>query len=134
GAEPALMQRGRAWSEGSTRDNVSQSRGEHLVAALAKDVREGALAQVSWIVAPYIMSEHPSAGPGYGQSLTARLLAAIVENPHVWSKTVFFFNYDENEGLFDHMPPYLPPLGPALCASTLSTEGHNYYPAPLALV
>src|SRR6185436_12404222 len=73
-ADPALMQRGRAWAEWSTKENAGASRGEHLVAALAKDVREGALPQVSWIVAPYIMCEHPSAGPGYGQSLTARLL------------------------------------------------------------
>ncbi len=133
GAAPALMQRGRAWSAGSTKDNVSQSRGEHLAAALAKDVREGALAQVSWIVAPYIMSEHPSAGPSYGQSLTARLLAAIVQNPDVWSKTVFLLNYDENDGLFDHMPPYLPALGPALGASTVSAEGENYRGEPVGL-
>ncbi len=132
-AEPALMQRGRSWAEGSTKDNVRDSRGEHLVAALVKDVREGTLPQVSWIVAPYIMCEHPSAGPGYGQSLTARLLAAIVENPEVWSKTVFLLNYDENDGLFDHMPPYLPALGPALGASTVSTDGENYGGEPVGL-
>jgi phospholipase C len=132
-ADPALMQRGRAWAEGSTKDNASQSRGEHLVAALAKDVREGALPQVSWIVAPYIMCEHPSAGPGYGQSLTARLLAAIVDNPEIWSKTVFLLNYDENDGFFDHVPPYLPAFGPALGASTVSVEGENYNGEPVGL-
>ena len=132
-ADPALIQRGRAWAEGSTKDNVRDSRGEHLAAALAKDVREGALPQVSWIVAPYVMCEHPSAGPGYGQSLTARLFAAIVENPEIWSKTVFLLNYDENDGLFDHMPPYLPALGPALGASTASVEGEHYGGEPVGL-
>jgi phospholipase C len=132
-ADPALMQRGRAWVEGSTKDNARASRGEHLVAALAKDVREGTLPQVSWIVAPYIMCEHPAAGPGYGQSLTARLLAAIVENPELWSKTVFLLNYDENDGLFDHVPPYLPALGGALGASTASTDGEAYGGEPVGL-
>ncbi|MBS0383716.1 MAG: phospholipase C, phosphocholine-specific [Proteobacteria bacterium] len=132
-ADAALMQRGRSWVEGSTKENAHDSRGEHLVAALAKDVREGTLPQVSWIVAPYIMCEHPAAGPGYGQSLTARLLAAIVDNPEIWSKTVLLLNYDENDGLFDHMPPYLPALGPALGASTASVEGENYGGEPVGL-
>jgi phospholipase C len=88
---------------------------------------------VSWIVAPYIMCEHPSAGPGYGQSLTARLLAAIVDTPEVWSKTVFLLNYDENDGLFDHMPPNLPALGPALGASTVSTDGEAFGGEPVGL-
>jgi phospholipase C len=132
-ADAALMQRGRGWAEGSTKENASDSRGEHMVAALAKDVRDGTLPQVSWIVAPYIMCEHPSAGAGYGQSLTARLLAAIVDNPEVWSKTVFLLNYDENDGLFDHMPPNLPALGPALGASTVSTEGESFGGEPVGL-
>lgn len=132
-ADAALMQRGRSWAEGSTKENAHDSRGEHLVAALAKDVREGTLPQVSWIVAPYIMCEHPSAGPGYGQSLTARLLAAIVDNPEIWSKTVFLLNYDENDGLFDHMPPPLPALGTALGASTVSTDGENFGGEPVGL-
>jgi phospholipase C len=132
-ADPTLMQRGRGWAEGSTKENAHDSRGEHLVAALANDVRNGTLPQVSWIVAPYIMCEHPSAGPGYGQSLTARLLAAIVDNPEVWSKTVFLLNYDENDGLFDHMPPNLPALGPALGASTVSMEGESFGGEPVGL-
>ncbi|MFZ2031093.1 MAG: phospholipase C, phosphocholine-specific [Vitreimonas sp.] len=132
-ADAALMQRGRGWAEGSTKENASASRGEHLVAALANDVRSGTLPQVSWIVAPYIMCEHPSAGPGYGQSLTARLLAAIVDNPELWSKTVFLLNYDENDGLFDHIPPPLPAVGPALGASTVSTEGESFGGEPVGL-
>src|SRR4030095_11821797 len=56
-----------------------------------------------------------------------------VDNPEVWSKTVFLLNYDENDGLFDHMPPYLPALGPALGASTVSVEDENYPAAPVGL-
>jgi len=39
-----------------------------------------------------------------GQSLTAGLLAGLTARPEVWSKTVFILNYDENDGLFDHVP------------------------------
>ena len=33
------------------------------------------------------------------------MLAALVSNPEVWSKTVLFHMYDENDGFFDHVPP-----------------------------
>lgn len=36
---------------------------------------------------------------------------AIAANPEVWAKTVFILNYDENDGLFDHVPPPVPPSG-----------------------
>jgi phospholipase C len=31
----------------------------------------------------------------------------------VWAKTVFILDYDENDGLFDHVVPPLPPAGTA---------------------
>ena len=33
------------------------------------------------------------------------MLDALTANPDVWSKTVLFINFDENDGFFDHMPP-----------------------------
>ena len=33
------------------------------------------------------------------------MLDALTSNPEVWSKTVLFINFDENDGFFDHMPP-----------------------------
>ena len=42
-----LYKRGRDWVAGSTQDNAYTSRGEHLIAAFAKDVREGTLPAVS---------------------------------------------------------------------------------------
>ncbi len=66
-AHPALLARGRGWPAGSNAQNAKTSRGEHLVAAFAADVQADRLPQVSWIVAPYILCEHPSATPGYGE-------------------------------------------------------------------
>jgi len=104
-----------------------------LIAAFAKDIAAGTLPQVSWIVAPYIMCEHPSASPGYGQALTAGLLAALAANPEVWSKTVFILNYDENDGFFDHMPPPLPAVNAGMGASNIDVAGESYGPEPVGL-
>src|ERR1700761_9672061 len=126
-----LYQRGRDWVAGSNPQNAKSSRGEHLVAAFAKDVAAGALPQVSWLVAPYIMCEHPSASPGYGQALTASLLEALADHPEVWSKTVFILNSDENDAFFAHMPPPLPAVNASMGASNVDVKGELYGEEPV---
>ncbi len=39
------------------------------------------------------------------------MLATLVSNREVWSKTVVFHMYDENDGFFDHVPPPTAPVG-----------------------
>jgi phospholipase C len=131
--DPALMERGRGCVAGSNAANAKSSRGEHLVAAFADDIARRRLPQVSWIVPSYIMSEHPAAPPGYGASLTARLLEALADHPEVWARTVFILNYDENDGFFDHVPPPLPAVGGALGASSVDTAGELYGSEPVGL-
>jgi phospholipase C len=130
GGRKGLIERARAWVKGSNKHNAKSSRGEHLVAAFAQDVAMDRLPQVSWIVAPYILCEHPSAAPGYGEALTFWLLDALAANPNVWAKTAFILNYDENDGFFDHMPPANPPLTPDLGASTVDMTGESYRGVP----
>jgi phospholipase C len=73
---------------------------------LRDDVIEGKLPQVSWIVATAEGSEHPGpSSPAQGADYTARVLEALTADPKVWSKTVLFVNFDENDGFFDHVPP-----------------------------
>lgn len=77
---------------------------------LKVDVEAGKLPQVSWIIAPAHYSEHPSAStPLQGAEYTARVLDALTANPDVWAKTVLLVNFDENDGLYDHVPPPCPP-------------------------
>jgi len=77
---------------------------------LAEDVKAGMLPQVSWVLPPALWSEHPApSSPAQGAEFTARVLDAITVNPEVWSKTVFFLTFDENDGRFDHVPPPAPP-------------------------
>lgn len=49
--------------------------------------------------------------PADGAAFVANKIDAIAANPDVWAKTVFILNYDENDGLFDHVPPPVPPPG-----------------------
>lgn len=77
------------------------------------DARNDRLPAVSWIIPTTIESEHPDYLPAAGADFVARKLEAIAANPAVWAKTAFILNYDENDGLFDHVPPPTPPAGTA---------------------
>ncbi|SHN09861.1 phosphocholine-specific phospholipase C [Rhizobacter sp. OV335] len=77
---------------------------------LKEDVLAGTLPQVTFIVATAEGSEHPGpSSPAQGADYTAKVLDALTANPGVWSKTVLFLNFDENDGFFDHVPPPAPP-------------------------
>jgi phospholipase C len=75
------------------------------------DIRAGTLPAVSWIIPPLGYDEHPSSPPALGEWFTSQVLAALVSNPKVWSKTVLFHMYDENDGFFDHVVPPVAPKG-----------------------
>lgn len=57
--------------------------------------------------------EHPPYLPAVGATVIHQLLDGLASNPKVWNKTVFFLNYDENDGFFDHVPPPTSPEGTA---------------------
>jgi len=71
------------------------------------------LPAVSWIMPTFGQSEHPDFMPADGAAFVASKLDAIAANPDVWAKTVFILNYDENDGIFDHVAPPVPPTGTA---------------------
>ncbi len=75
------------------------------------DVAQGTLPAVSWILPPLGYDEHPSSPPALGEWFTSQMLATLMSNPEVWSKTVVFHMYDENDGFFDHVPPPTAPAG-----------------------
>ncbi|MBX3241012.1 MAG: phospholipase C, phosphocholine-specific [Chitinophagaceae bacterium] len=73
---------------------------------LANDVKNKRLPAVSWVLPSQANSEHPGApsSPYRASNFTHEVLSAITSNPEVWSKTIFFLTFDENDGLFDHLP------------------------------
>jgi len=98
------------------------------------DVLANQLPQVSWIVAPESYTEHGNWPPNYGAWYVSQMLDALTANPEVWSKTVFFYVFDENDGFFDHIVPPTPPRSRAEGISTVGTahelfNGSPSYPA-----
>ncbi|WP_114240936.1 phosphocholine-specific phospholipase C [Dyella sp. C9] len=74
---------------------------------LRDDVLADRLPSVSWVLPTPLKSEHPGApsSAAQGGNFVEQVLAALTANAEVWSKTVFFLCFDENDGFFDHVPP-----------------------------
>ncbi|MBS1850924.1 MAG: phospholipase C, phosphocholine-specific [Acidobacteria bacterium] len=75
------------------------------------DAMHDKLPAVSWIITTSFQSEHPDYLPAAGAAYVASKIDAIAANPDVWAKTLFILNYDENDGIFDHVAPPVPPAG-----------------------
>lgn len=74
-----------------------------------QDVLSDSLPTVSWLAAPCNFSDHPGA-PWFGAWYVSEVLDILTQNPEVWKKTIFVLTYDENDGYFDHIAPFVPPL------------------------
>ena len=73
-----------------------------------EDVQGGKLPAVSWLVAPENFSDHPGA-PWYGAWYVSEVMDILTKDPAIWKKTIFILCYDENDGYFDHVPPFVAP-------------------------
>lgn len=95
------------YKEKSEERTVDVPKGD-ILHQFRSDVDNGKLPTVSWIVAPQKFSDHPSA-PWYGAWYSSEFLDILTKNPEVWKKTIFILTYDENDGYFDHIPPFTAP-------------------------
>jgi phospholipase C len=103
----------------------------HHLDKLKEDVLAGKLPQVSYVISPAKDSEHPGpSSPAQGADYTSRVVEALTADPKVWAKTVLLVMFDENDGLFDHVPPPAPPSRDASGAlqggSTVDTTGEYH--------
>lgn len=73
-----------------------------------EDVKNGTLPTVSWLMPPAHFSDHPGE-PWFGPWYVSEAMEILLQNPEVWKKTIFIVTYDENDGYFDHVPPYIVP-------------------------
>jgi phospholipase C len=94
--------------------------GNTYPAQFLADCAAGTLPQVSWVLGPVTMSEHPPAPVTHGEVVTAQVLNALLSNQAVWEKTALLITYDENGGFFDHVNP---PTAPAGTAGEFVTTG-----------
>ena len=95
------------YSENGTQRRVPVPRGD-ILHNFRKDVAEGTLPTVSWLVPPERVSDHPGSA-WYGAWYLSEVLNILTQNPRVWQETVFILTYDENDGYFDHVPPFVAP-------------------------
>lgn len=92
------------YNDGGTTRKMEIPKGD-VLHQFRQDVQSGKLPTVSWVVAPCNFSDHPGA-PWYGAWYLSEVLDILTQNPEVWKKTIFILNYDENDGYFDHIPPF----------------------------
>ena len=108
------------------RTGTQVAEGGTLFDHFRQDVSNNLLPQVSWLVAPEAYSEHPNWPANFGAYYISQILDALTANPAVWSRTVLFIAYDENDGFFDHAVPPTPPQHPAQGLSNVSVANEIY--------
>ena len=96
-----------AYKDGDAERRVQVPKGD-VFHQFREDVKAGTLPTVSWLVAPERLSDHPLSA-WYGAWYISEALRILTENPEVWKKTIFILTYDENDGYFDHVPPFVAP-------------------------
>lgn len=95
------------YKDAGTERSMKAPKGDVLY-QFREDVKNGNLPMVSWLTAPENFSDHPSA-PWYGAWYVSEVMDILTQNPEVWKKTIFILTYDENDGYFDHVPPFTAP-------------------------
>lgn len=96
-----------SYKDGNTEREMTIPKGDVLY-QFREDVNSGNLPVVSWVVGSANFSDHPGS-PWYGAWYVSEVLDILTKKPEVWKKTIFILCYDENDGYFDHVPPYVPP-------------------------
>lgn len=112
------------YSDGGSEREMTVPAGD-VLHQFRQDVKEGKLPTVSWLAGPQNFSDHPSA-PWYGAWYVSEILDILTQNPEVWKKTIFIVTYDENDGYYDHIPPFSIPdnnkPGTGKCSGGIDTE------------
>ena len=96
-----------AYTDGDVSREFEVPKGD-VLHRFREDVRKGTLPTVSWLMTPANFSDHPGR-PWFGSWYVNEVMEILLENPEVWKKTIFILTYDENDGFFDHIPPYAVP-------------------------
>jgi phospholipase C len=96
-----------AYSDDDIKREMKVPKGD-VLHQLREDVDKGQLPTVSWVIGSANFSDHPGS-PWYGAWYVSEVLDILTKKPEVWEKTIFILCYDENDGYFDHVPPFVAP-------------------------
>ena len=97
--------------------------------AIFKDIANGALPQVSWVIPEQDESDHPGTLSDTGPSWVASIVNAIGPTNY-WHNTAIIVVWDDWGGLYDNMPPKLKDYGglgfrvPAIVVSAYAKAGY----------
>lgn len=97
-----------------------------------KDLRRHELPQVSWLIPPEGLNEHPGEGQSVcaGENWTVQQVNALMKSDY-WESTALIIVWDDFGGFYDHVPPPhldimgLGPRTPALVISPWTKQGDN---------
>jgi phospholipase C len=101
------------------------------------DLKNGELAQVTWIVPDWGHSDHPGSASSEGPDWVASIVNAVGDSPY-WSSTAIFISWDDWGGWYDHVsPPKMDAMGmgfrvPLLVVSPYAKHGyvsHHFHEA-----
>lgn len=96
-----------SYDDNGTAREINVPKGD-VLAQFRWDVENGQLPAVSWLVAPERFSDHPGSA-WFGAWYLSEAMNILTANPEIWKKTIFILCYDENDGYFDHVPPFIAP-------------------------
>ena len=69
-----------------------------------RDLQQGRLPAVSWVVPDYQVSEHPPHSMCEGENWTVEFLNELMRSPE-WESTAVILTWDDFGGFYDHVPP-----------------------------
>jgi phospholipase C len=101
-----------------------------------RDIRDGKLPQVSYLIPDGDVSEHPPKDVRVGMRYVTNLVNAVMKSKY-WQKCVIVIVWDDYGGFYDHVsPPQVDTFGygfrvPALVISPYSSVGVNHTPYDL---
>lgn len=113
------------YKDGDTEREMKVPKGD-VLHQFREDVKKGQLPTVSWLIAPENFSDHPGA-PWYGAWYVSEVMDILTQNPEVWKKTIFILAYDENDGYFDHVPPFVAPYQPGTGTTSKNIDTRNEF-------
>lgn len=96
-----------SYKDGDNEREINIPKGD-ILKNFREDVNTGKLPTVSWIAAPENFSDHPTSA-WFGAWYISEVMDILTHNPEVWKKTILIITYDENDGYFDHIPPFAAP-------------------------
>lgn len=96
-----------SYFDGQAQRTIDIPKGD-ILKSFRDDVMQDKLPTVSWLAAPEQFSDHPSRA-WFGAWYVSEVMDILTQRPEVWKKCILVVTYDENDGYFDHLPPYAPP-------------------------